>query len=68
MKNKVFTSQGEACQRSKEESLNHKTTQQVRQQGLDLQKLQFLERFLGKKWLVLWYKGPQSVIKLFPET
>jgi hypothetical protein len=36
MNNKVFTSQEEACQRSKEESLNKKTTQQVKKQGLDL--------------------------------
>jgi hypothetical protein len=45
----MFTSQDEACQRSKEESFNHKTAQQVKKQGLDLQKLQFFEDILGKK-------------------
>jgi hypothetical protein len=33
---KVFTSQDEACQRSKEESLNHKAAQQVKKQGFYL--------------------------------
>jgi hypothetical protein len=46
MNNKVFTSQEEACQRSKEESLNHKAAQQVKKQGLDLKKMQFFEEIL----------------------
>jgi hypothetical protein len=33
MNNKVFTSQEEACQKSKEESLNHKAVQQVKKQS-----------------------------------
>jgi hypothetical protein len=45
MNKKVFTSQEEACQRSKEELFNHKTTQQVKKEGLDLQKMEFLKRF-----------------------
>ena len=49
MNNKVFNSQEEACQRSKEESLSHKATQQVKKQGLDLQKMQLLKRFCKKK-------------------
>jgi hypothetical protein len=49
MNNKVFTSQEEACQKSKEASLNHKAAQQVKIQGLDLQKLQFLKRFCENK-------------------
>jgi hypothetical protein len=49
MNNKVFNSQEEEFQRSKEESFNQKTTQQVKKQSLDLQKLQFLKRFWAKK-------------------
>jgi hypothetical protein len=49
MNNKVFTSQEESCQRSKEASLNHKVAQQVKIQGLDLQKLQFLKGFWAKR-------------------
>jgi hypothetical protein len=48
MNNKVFTSQEEACQRSKEEALNPKVAQQVKKQGLDLQKMQFLKDFVQK--------------------
>jgi hypothetical protein len=54
MNKKVFTSQDEACQRSKEESLNHKAAQQVKKQGLDLQKMQFLKRFCAKGG---WFSG-----------
>ena len=46
---KMFTSQEEACQRSKEESLNLKAAQQMKKQGLDLQKLQFLKKFCAKR-------------------
>ena len=49
MNNKVFTSHEEACQRSKEEALNPKAAQQVKKQGLDLQKLQFLKKFCVKR-------------------
>jgi hypothetical protein len=49
MNNEVFTSQEEAFQRSKEESLNHKATQQVKKQGLDLQKMEILKRFCEKR-------------------
>ena len=57
MNNKVFTSQEEACQRSKEESLNHKAAQQVKKQGLDLQKLQILKRFYANKGWLSGIKG-----------
>ena len=49
MKNNVFTSQEEACQRSKEASLNHKAAQQVKKHGLDLQKMENLKRFWEKE-------------------
>ena len=45
----MFNSQDEACQRSKEESLNHEAAQQVKKQGLDLQKMQFSKRFCAKR-------------------
>jgi hypothetical protein len=49
MNNKVFSSQDEGCQRSKEASLNHKAAQQVKKQGLDLQKMEILKRFWAKE-------------------
>jgi hypothetical protein len=61
MNNKVFTSQEEACQSSKEESFNHKTAQQVKKQSLDLQKLQFLKRFWEKKG---WCSGIRATREL----
>jgi hypothetical protein len=49
MNDKVFTFQEEACQRSKQEALNPKAAQQVKKQGLDLQKMEILKRFLAKE-------------------
>ena len=66
MNKKVFTSQEEVCERSKEASLNHKAAQQVKKQGLDLQKTAIFEEILGKKGLAFWYKGHQSIINLCP--
>jgi hypothetical protein len=48
MNNKVFTSQEEACQRSKEEALNHKAAQQVKHRGKTLKK-SILEIFWPKE-------------------
>jgi hypothetical protein len=49
MNNKVFTAQEEAYQRSKEEAFNHKASQQVKKEDLDLQKMHFLKRFCAKR-------------------
>jgi hypothetical protein len=65
MNNKVFTSQDEGFHRSREEALNLKATQQVRNRVLNLKNAVF-EEFLGKTELALWYKGHQSIINLYP--
>jgi hypothetical protein len=49
LNNKVFNSKEEACQRSKEASLNHRVAQKVKKQGLDLQKMEILKRFWAKE-------------------
>jgi hypothetical protein len=49
MNNKVFSSQEEACQRSKEASLNHKVTRQVKKIGFRPPKIVIFEWILGKK-------------------
>jgi hypothetical protein len=49
MNNKVFTSQEEACQRSKEESLNHKASSASEETGFGPPKIAIFEEILGKK-------------------
>jgi hypothetical protein len=66
MNNKVFTSQEEACQRSKEEALNHKASSTSEKTGSGPPKNAIFERIFCKKGLVLWCKGHQGIITLFP--
>jgi hypothetical protein len=56
MNNKVFTSQYEGCQRSREEALTPKEAQQVKHKGKTLKKA-ILEDFLAKKGLALYCQG-----------
>jgi hypothetical protein len=67
MNNKVFTSQDEGCQRSREEALNHKAAQQVKTKVFNL-KNAILEDDFGKKGLVLWCKGHQEHYKTLSNT
>jgi hypothetical protein len=46
--------------------LNHKAAQQSKKTGFGPPKNGNFEEILGKRGLELWYKGHQSVIKLFP--
>jgi hypothetical protein len=61
---KVFTSQEEACQRSKRRIIESQSSSASEKTGFGPSKITIFEEILGKKGLALWYKGHQSIIKL----